>query len=441
MKLIILSDAHLFQRFMNNYDPLLDFKKIFQKIKEVAPDAVLMAGDMFDFKKTPTIYLRHYEGEGLMIKVRSIIKEAGIPVYAIRGNHEKEEVLRGLDQTLDNFHYVKNDWVRLSEVSIYFMDTHIEGELYEPNIISQILQQITSAARNVKGMKILVSHEIFAPFDNCLPKEVMQKAGNIFNWIVNGHMHLWNSSTYGFKNIITLPSLLPSRVILGKYWIERYIWERSENLKVEKRDSPYGFVVLDTEKRKIEFCPFIPSKTIVEISIDVTNLSLKDAINRFREILEEIRERKDKNSLIILPEIHGYASFITSFVNEIFKEYAELNIESLRTNTIPKIITPSGKIISLPILDPEQVFEEIEKELPEIANKLIEELQIELNINVLKKILAGMRESELLEKLPPRTTRRLENLLSEVLLRLPNIKKPETFEDDMKNIIKRVREK
>jgi len=74
---------------------------------------------MFNFKKTPTAYLRHYEREGLMTRVRKILKEFGTPVYAIRGNHEKEEILTGLKQTGENFHYVKNDWRKFNE--FYFI--------------------------------------------------------------------------------------------------------------------------------------------------------------------------------------------------------------------------------------------------------------------------------------------------------------------------------
>ncbi|MGQ9758995.1 MAG: metallophosphoesterase [Candidatus Methanomethylicaceae archaeon] len=52
-----MSDAHLFQSFMKNYDPLYDFNIVLQKIKEKNnPDALLIAGDMFDFKKTASIY-------------------------------------------------------------------------------------------------------------------------------------------------------------------------------------------------------------------------------------------------------------------------------------------------------------------------------------------------------------------------------------------------
>lgn len=89
MKLAIISDAHLFQSFIKNYDSVHDFNRVLQKIKKSDPQALLIAGDMFDYKKTTSSYLRHYEGEGMMLKVRDVLSELGIPIYAIRGNHEK----------------------------------------------------------------------------------------------------------------------------------------------------------------------------------------------------------------------------------------------------------------------------------------------------------------------------------------------------------------
>jgi len=133
MRIAFISDAHLFQSFIKNYDALQDFGRVLNEIEQKSPDFLLIAGDMFDYKKTATTYLRHYEGEGLMIKIRNILKKFKIPIYAIRGNHEKEEVLKGLEQTVENFRYIRNDWVNFNNVSIHFMDTHYEGELYEPS--------------------------------------------------------------------------------------------------------------------------------------------------------------------------------------------------------------------------------------------------------------------------------------------------------------------
>jgi len=413
---------------------------VLREIQEYEPGALLIAGDMFDYKKTTSTYLRHYEGEGLMIKVRDILMEFGIPTYAIRGNHEKEEVMRGLDQTVENLHYIKNDWIKLGDVAIYCMDTHFAGELYEPKAVSQIIQQLTTATKT-EGNKILLSHETFAPFQNSLPKEVIAEARKVFDWIVNGHMHMWNPKAYGLSNVTTLPSLLPSRLRLGRYWTERYKWESGKSKpELVERESPFGYVTLDTENGGAQLHSLMPSKKIVEISLDVTGCSLKDVFNRFRLILEEINGRDDGDTLIILPEIRGLANFVTTFVSEVFKEYPQLNMEDLRNTTKPQIVTISGKMISAPLLDPERLFEEIESELGMMKAELEDETRIELNVELLKKVLIGIRESGLLEKLPPRTITRLENLLSEVIMRFENVEKPETFEDDMKNIIKRVKE-
>ncbi|MEM2915629.1 MAG: metallophosphoesterase, partial [Candidatus Bathyarchaeia archaeon] len=156
MKLAVIADGHLFQSFIKNYDPISDLKSVLKKIKlEDAPEALLVAGDMFDFKKTSATYLRHYEGEGLTIPLRQILEDFEIPIFSIRGNHEKEEVLRGLDQTVENFNYVKNDWKVLGDVAVYFMDSHFEGDFYEPEVVSEIIGKIPPFQENTKKTKLL----------------------------------------------------------------------------------------------------------------------------------------------------------------------------------------------------------------------------------------------------------------------------------------------
>lgn len=442
MKLAVIADGHLFQSFMKNYDPLCDFRAALEKIKrENKPDALLMAGDMFDFKKTPGVYLRHYEGEGLMINVRQILRDFETPIFCIKGNHEKEEVLRGLDQTVENFHYIKNDWKILDSVSIYFMDTHFEGDFYEPAVVSQIIEQIAPIPEKALRTKLLLCHETFAPFENCIPEKIIEAKKKDFDWIINGHMHFWSESAYGLKNVVTLPALLPSKVVWGKYWIEQYNWRsKDEKSKLERRDSPFGYAILDTDKEVMECRPFAPSKKIVEISIETTNLTLSEVIRRFRHVLEGIREREDEGSLIILPEIHGDANFVTTFIKDVLKEYVDLNLEDLRINTTTKIVTASGKVVSPPLLTPEQLFEDIETELPEIREKLMAELEIDVDLSILRKIMNDIREGGILERIPPRTTTRLENLLEIIISQLKDIEKPETFEDDLRSVIKRVKE-
>ena len=129
MKLAFISDAHMFQTFIEKYDPVVDFERALKSIVKHEPDVLFMAGDMFDYRKTPTTYVRHYEGEGLMIKIRKLLKEFNKPVYALRGNHEKEEVLTGLQQTVPNFHYTRNDWASFDDCAVYLMDSHYKPSL------------------------------------------------------------------------------------------------------------------------------------------------------------------------------------------------------------------------------------------------------------------------------------------------------------------------
>jgi len=67
-------------------------------------------------------------------------------------------------------------------------------------------------------------------------------------------------------------------------------------------------------------------------------------------------------------------------------------------------------------------------------------VRLELDIGTLKRILFDIRESGLLERLPPRTVTRLENLLGEVITHFQGVEKPETFEDDMKSIMRKVKD-
>ena len=93
LKLAVISDGHLFQTFVERYDSLIDFEKVLNEIGKNEPDALVLAGDFFDCKKTLRTYVRHYEGEGCMIKIRESLQDFNKPIYAIRGNHEKEEML------------------------------------------------------------------------------------------------------------------------------------------------------------------------------------------------------------------------------------------------------------------------------------------------------------------------------------------------------------
>lgn len=88
MKFFHISDLHLGKR-VNEFSMLEDQGDILQKIvvlaKEHKPDAVLIAGDVYD-KSTPIV-----EAVQLLDRFLVWLNELGIAVFVISGNHDNAE--------------------------------------------------------------------------------------------------------------------------------------------------------------------------------------------------------------------------------------------------------------------------------------------------------------------------------------------------------------
>ena len=90
MKLIHLSDLHLGKR-VNNFPMLEDQKYILQQILDIItqqhPDAVLIAGDIYDRSVPPADAVTVFDN--LLVE----ISKTGCPVFIISGNHDSAERL------------------------------------------------------------------------------------------------------------------------------------------------------------------------------------------------------------------------------------------------------------------------------------------------------------------------------------------------------------
>ena len=86
MKFAHLADTHLGYRQYGLFEREIDFYNIFNniidKLIEERPDFVIHSGDLFEFSRPPTNALLTVQ-KGLLA-----LKDAGIPVYAIAGNHD-----------------------------------------------------------------------------------------------------------------------------------------------------------------------------------------------------------------------------------------------------------------------------------------------------------------------------------------------------------------
>jgi len=445
LKLAVISDGHLFQTFVERYDSLADFETILNEISKDEPDALLVAGDFFDSKKTLRTYVRHYEGEGYMIKIRKLLQDFNKPIYAIRGNHEKEEILIGLDQTVENFHYDGDQWREMDDCTFFLMNTRYETGWYSTEALKQISKKLSSESKEHTNKKtILICHETIAKIEDAIPKEIVKSLKATFQWILNGHMHYFDKKVYGLKNVVSLPSLLPSRLAIGKYWIEQYDWpSKNDEATFIKRDSPFGYVTLNTDNGKLQLHRVNPSKKIVEIRLDVTDLNLQTTRERLRSILHSIDSRPDKEDLIILPEVYGQITFSTYFLKDVPREYPDLWIDEIRSDkTQPKTITVAGRAVAPPILTVEGLMEEIENLSSAISATISAKATTEIDEKTVKALIQSLLQPEFVQNPPSKLRSRLNTLFDETLRVLVDnvgINEPEGFKDNLSEFIGKVR--
>jgi DNA repair exonuclease SbcCD nuclease subunit len=90
MKIIHVSDTHLGRRRLDGRLPDEDFFKAFSHIASEAvkgkADVMLITGDFFDRAQVEPPHLRQAQ------QALAILKQAGIPVVAIEGNHDRVSI-------------------------------------------------------------------------------------------------------------------------------------------------------------------------------------------------------------------------------------------------------------------------------------------------------------------------------------------------------------
>jgi len=397
-KFIVLSDGHLLQSYVGGYDPLKDFATVLHEISKLSPDFLVLAGDLFDKKKTETSDVRHPEGEEVMMKVRDVFRSIGIPIYSIRGNHEDERILQGLGQTIENFHYVGDKWQRIGNFDFYFMNTRCEAEFYdEATLELEVDDVVNGASRRWKERRpscaVLVCHEWFSDEGAIYPRNLLAKLAEKFDFILDGHMHFFAEKHLGLKNLVCLPSLLPSRLPYGKYWTESYSWAANNDRYTHvTRDSPFGFVEFKTDTKPI-FHAFDPSVNIINIEIDVGGLELPKARARLKQMFDDVDKRPDVGRLILLPAVVGETTYSPILLEDICRAYDRLNIQKLRDKT-RKVspFAPSGEVRQ-PILTLDQLKEEMLKTATPELMKLLRRHGLKLAATDVREILKALFES------------------------------------------------
>jgi DNA repair exonuclease SbcCD nuclease subunit len=449
VKIAIISDAHLFHTFSDTYDSVADFERAISQItNDESPEALFLAGDMFDYKKTETMYLRHYEGEGHMIKIRDALKRFRRPVYAIKGNHDKEQILEGLAQTVTNFHYDGSSVTKFGDLAMCFMNSHYEtGGYYEETTIENMHEFLKRAIEKIKpghNKPGLLCHETFAPYENSIPPNFVDFLKESFEIVLNGHMHFWNPTTYASSHIICLPSLLPSRIVKGKYATERYHWlQGNANFAKAESQSPFGYVILDTESAKARIHEYVPSKKLVEVTLDATGLSLEEARKRVRLVFSAIDERADKKGLIILPELNGNIAFPPLYLETVRQEFPELHVEPIRYEQTTLVATLDSATLTAPTLTVAQLVEKLKSNIPQMVSE-IKAKGVVVDESTISRSLNALLGQELVvrSQAVPQNRTRLQFVLTsifETLSQSGDLKRPPNLEGNIANLLKMVR--
>lgn len=212
MKFFHISDLHLGKR-VNEFSMLEDQGDILQKIvvlaKEHKPDAVLIAGDVYD-KSTPIV-----EAVQLLDRFLVWLNELGIAVFVISGNHDNaERVAFGAELFKKSYvHIVQSYNGKMKPVTL--SDEH--GDIYiwmlpylKPSIVRKyftdkdivtysdtLAAALSVAAINASARNVLIAHQFITGATTSESEELsVGGSENIdgslfdgFDYVALGHLH------------------------------------------------------------------------------------------------------------------------------------------------------------------------------------------------------------------------------------------------------------
>ena len=272
MKFAHLADTHLGYRQFGLIEREKDFYEVFEKvidkIIEENVDFVIHSGDLFETARPSPIALLTFQ-KGLLK-----LKGAGIPMYAIAGNHD---IVMRNDSIPPQIIFKKLGLKVISPINTNYMhgDIFIAGLPFYPssqlkNLKSKLDELSKKAANHEKS--VLVLHQgIDKYFGYNYELEIGDLPDN-FNYYALGHIHNYINDAFG-KGRLVYPGS-------GEIWKTNELEDYAKNGK--------GFVVVDLEEPKplIKRVKVDMPREFIKRSLDYNNLEsgiagIKDTIKDF----------------------------------------------------------------------------------------------------------------------------------------------------------------
>ena len=292
MKIAIASDAHLlYQAEWTEDEKLLraeeqevldNFDRAMGEVAKQSPSAVILAGDMFDTRAESGQRVAHREAEKYMQRVRRTLGElshkTGCKIYVLRGNHDSEPVLRGLESVMQGkLEYAGNKTIEIGPMNVTLMDTHYLTGYYE-----------ISPEDIPKKADVLIMHEsVPLPNIQAPPTETFIEICKRFGLVFNGHMHFYKEKVLGIPNFCLLPAFIPSRRIKNN-WMVKYRYEGGK-VETQTQKSPFGFVTV--ENSGFEFVRYTPLEIIVRVELVGKNAG--DFVSGIQQVYEILMDQKE----------------------------------------------------------------------------------------------------------------------------------------------------
>lgn len=360
----VLGDAHLLcqadwiedERIQKDevVEALENFQRAINEVSKESPDAVILAGDMFDTRTQSRQRVTHREAEKYMVPIRETLgklADTGCKIFVLRGNHDSEPVLRSLEQSLSGkVTYPKKKAVHVGDLTLGFMDSHyVQGSYTVPS------EDVPERA------DVLFMHES-VPILNVTgpPKEFFSSLCKRFGIVFNGHMHFYVEQTLGIPNFYVLPAFIPSREIKGN-WMVKYRYD-SGQVSESKQKSPFGYVVYDGKTTKLRAYEPLQIVTRVELIGNSTD----DFLKGIDKIYSLLMERKDRKDLRIWIRTNADRITVDRVLQKEVEKYSE--IRTIDFETDPHFLTA-------PSITIQEEFRDVAFNRAELIEKISESLK------------------------------------------------------------------
>lgn len=270
MRFAHLSDTHLGYRQYGLIDREKDFyngfERIIDKIIDMDLDFVIHSGDLFENSRPST--------DALIVVQKEINKltDAGIPFYAIAGNHD---LSRRVNPIPPQVLFRDNGIKLISPIKPYFKqdDYFIGGVPYMPqNRNLAFKEKLETLSKKAKGStnKILVLHQ---GIDKYIPQYELE-IGDIptnFNYYAMGHLHNYINDSYGEGRLV--------------YPGSTEIWKSNELNDYKNNGKGFVLVEMDEGNVKTERVSVDLPRQFINIRVDYKKL-YSEMPNFIKEISE-----------------------------------------------------------------------------------------------------------------------------------------------------------